>query len=400
MNKKQLLQMMFALCAGTLLTTGCSNEEWTSGTESAGKEASVVFSLGLPNGDEVNYTRADDPNAPKQDATEWTLKTLRVYHFSTAEASPTSDAQYKLVAAYDVPVKENAGDLATGVCAKTGDAQYKLQLSLRSKVNSDKHAFAFVANDSCATFDESLAVGVTTLDDLQKCVADKQIENTTADATLFMGNPAGLCMTGVKKVDKLNSGANSITGIELTRIMARMDVQDMVPASRNFKILSVRMKYSGLGAPRGYLFPGQTGNIWKISEDITITENPEYTAKGYLPYGTTGNLDDSWVGQAIVEGRQGSWYKKVIYMYEYPKTINGNPIAAPKVEVTYSLNGWTSNVTVEMRDQNANTFEIKRNYVYTLQVGETSAPGGELVFTFTDQPWTVYQMDADLNEGK
>lgn len=414
MNKQQLMQTMFALCTAALLTTGCSNDLSVTDDGRGGNEtdASVSFSLGLPGGDEVDYTRAD-ANPPMQDASEWTVKTLKVYHFSSVEATPT-DAQYTLVAAYNVPVKETlaSGESGMGLCVKSADAKYQLKLSLRSKVNdSEKHVFAFIANDSCAVFDQKVDSANTTalkaaitLEQLKKCVADKKVTGNTADATLFTGKPEGLCMTGEKKLDKLTNGVNTISDVSFARIMTRMDVKNFVPESRNFKLLSVRVKYAApLGAPQGYLFAGQETNIWTITEAMTITQNPVYTKSGYAAtYGTApADLKDTWVGSATADGRTGVWYKKVIYMYEYPKTLNSNPTAAPKAEVTYTLNGSTSTAVVDMKDAaTGNSFDIKRNHVYTLQIGETSTIGSPVEFIFTDAPWTTHEIDADLNGGK
>ena len=402
MKNKHLLQTLFALCTAALFTTSCTNDALPSPQEGNDNEETFVsFTLGLPLGDEVNYTRADR----NDDATEWTIKTLKVYHFSGTN-SASADADYLLVAAYNVPIKETlgSGETGMGVCLKSADAAYQLKLSLRSAVDDSKHAFAFVANDSCSTFDAALEKDVTTLEALKACLADKQIESnaTSANSTLFMGDPSGLCMTGeLKPSAALTTGENNLGPVTMTRIMARMDVMNFVPESRNFKILSVRLKYNNVwGAPKGYLFAAQTANIWTTAAAMEITQNPQYTTSGYLPYGTADYLDESWVGQATIDSRQGNWYKKVLYMYPYPKTLNGNSLPTPTAEVTYTLNGSVSTVKVSLNNvKTGNPFEIKRNYLYTLQVGETSAIGGPITFTFTDAPWTVHEMDADLNGG-
>ncbi|MCD8181834.1 MAG: hypothetical protein LUE99_00685 [Bacteroides sp.] len=402
MNKKKLLQTMFALSTTVILTTGCSNEINLQGETQGNGEPSVSFTLGLPQGDEVGYTRADR----NDDATEWTIKTLKAYHFSGA-SSAFADADYKLVAAYDVPVKETlaTGETSMGVCLKNGDAAYTLKLSLRSIVDDSKHAFAFIANDSCATFDGALEKGMTTLADLKTCIAGKKLENgSSANSTLFMGDPAGLCMTGeVKPANALTVGENTLGSVTMTRIMARMDVQNFIPTDRNFKLLSVRLVYNSTwGAPQGYLFSGQADNIWSTTEAMEITQNPQYDTNGYLPYKTEGYpMSEAWVGQANLDGRQGTWYKKVLYIYPFPLQIGATYTETPKAEVTYVLNGWTSTVTVDLKNvETGNTFAIERNTLYTLQIGETSAVGGELTFSFTNAPWALHEIDADLNEGK
>ena len=419
MNKKQIKQTMFALCTAALFTTGCSNDVLTSqeGNGSEDWNATVAFSLGLPGSDEVDYTRA---GVPLQDASEWTIKTLKVYHFSSAEATPT-DEQYNLVTAYNVPVKE-IGSPAIGQCVKTGDAKYSLQLSLRSKAGVDeKHVFAFIANDSCSSYDTKIEEAMTdgeitsdekaeyTLAKLKECIADKQLqkedgmqENNSANETLFMGDPAGLCMTAILTHESaLTSGTNALGAVDLKRIMARLDVKNFVAENRSFKLLSVRVKYNAtMGAPKGYLFEGQTANIWSTTEAMEITQHSKYVENGYPTYSEAGDMKDGWVSETTLDGRTGTWYKKVLYMYPYPDTYRDNPTPVPEVEVSYILNGWTSTATVPMNNvETGNQLNIKRNYVYYLQVGETSAPGDDITFTFTDAPWTVHQMDVDMNGG-
>lgn len=407
MNKKQLLQMMFAICTGALLTTGCSNEEWAPTPGMGNEDASIVFNLGLPLGDEVSYTRATDAATPLQDATEWTLKTLKVYHFGTATEQGPADTDYKLVAAYNVPVYDASQTDAMGKCIKTADAKYTVKLSLRDDGKStNKHnKFIFIANDSCSTFDQTIekatAAGkaAITLGELKKCVADKQITDETVNPGLFFGDPAGLCMTAEASADALESGKdNLIQNIALTRIMARLDVKDFVPQSSNFRIKSVRIKCDSHAALSGSLFSGVTG-LWEADKALVTEQAPEYTEKGYLLPGATDYLNEQWVSTVTADGRTGTWYKKVLYMYERPREINTNAISALKAEVTYSLNGWETSTIVDMRNVAGNTFDIQRNHVYTLQIGQTQADGGKLIFTFTDTPWTLHEMDADLNGG-
>ncbi len=418
MNKNQLLQTMFAMCTGALLATGCSNEEMARPNQGNGtEETSVTFSLGLPQGDEVGYTRAD---AVIQDASENTLKSLKVYHFhatvGNAGDTPT-DADYTLERIYNVPIKTSAanGETTTtaGTCTNNGDGTYSVKLSLRTKLiaETDKHAFAFVANDSCSTFDAGIVESTTTLADLHKQLADKQVTGGTASADLFMGDPAGLCMTGEVKNVTLTSGSNQISTTDsrtaLTRIMARLDVKNFVPQDRDFHIESVRLLYSNYyTAPKGYLFgmAGQTF-IWNTQEEaMEITQNAMYDTYGYLPvadYAAESAMKDTWVATTkSANGREGIWYKKILYMYEYPAKLgDGSAINPIQIEVNYTLNGVSAKATVNVEDEKQVPYAIERNTVYTLQIGETEAPAGALTFKFVFAPWTVHDVDVDLNDG-
>lgn len=425
MNKKQIKQTMFALCTAALFTTGCSNDVLTSTGNIGSKEegTSVLFNLGMPLGDEVDYTRATEGKID-DDASEWAMKSLKVYHFCASVAQtndePADDA-YTLAGVYDVPVKSGV-TLTSGICLNNGNGKYDLKLSLRTNKlgEKDKHAFAFVANDSCATFDAALVAGTTTLEALKKQVADKQVKDGKASASLFMGDPAGLCMTGEVKNKTLKGGVNQLsttgTPISLTRIMARLDVKNFVPQERNFQLTSVRLLYSGnFTAPKGYLFEA-TGQdyIWSTTEaNMEITQNKLYGTFGYLPvegYSTDSGMRDVWAAATTTTIKNGAasitrnsvWYKKVLYMYEFPaKTGNdANYVTPLQVEVGYTLNGVASTAIVKVTDENNVNLKIERNTVYILQVGETTAAGGALTFGFAQTPWSIHDIDVDLSEGK
>lgn len=421
MDKKQFMQALFALSAAVLLTTGCSNDELTSpnGDSESDDITTVTFNLGLPAGDEVNYTRADVPIS--DDATEWAIKTLKVYHFSTTTTgNPTAD-NYTLVKAYDVPV--NTADVgvkaASGTCVDYGTGDYNLRISLRSGAVGDgnRHKFVVVANDVCSSFDTSIEsatdLSTITLSALKQCIADKQLTAETNSANLLMGTVGGLCMTGETGDLTLIRGHNDLTttAIALTRIMARLDVKSYVSASKVFVLKSVTLKYSGNGlAPKGYLFSEGTDNIWydPARTGMNITQNTKYNTLGFPDYDSYKD-DEAWVGQCqqtVTDGsnstlRYGTWYKKVIYMYPYPATFNGRPLATPALQVSYTLNGVAGTKEVSLiNPATTKPFDMKRNYVYTLQVGDPNADSQELSFSFVVSPWNLHQIDADLNEGE
>ena len=424
MNSKQMMQTMFALCASAILTTGCSNDELISPKGESGSgngETSVTFSLGLPQGDEVGYTRAADATIA-DDETENTMKSLKVYHFHAkvdAAADEPADNAYQLVRIYNVPITTSAatnGESPTtaGTCINNGNGTYSVKLSLRTNAitETDKHAFAFIANDSCSAFDANSMAEGTTLEQLHKQLADKQVTGGTASADLFMGDPAGLCMTGEVKNKTLTSGSNKLSEdadkTPLTRIMARLDVKNFVPKDRDFKIESVRLLYSEFyTAPKGYLFDIEGQDyIWNTPEkEMEITQNPVYDTYGYLPYANysaASGMKDTWVA-TTVNKREGVWYKKVLYMYEFPvKNGAGSSTNIPpiQIKVKYTLNGVSATTTLKIVDPLTSVpYAITRNTVYTLQVGETESQGGGLTFNFVFTPWTAHDVDVDLSEG-
>lgn len=306
----------------------------------------MVLNLGLPQGDEVNYTRAlHDPVA--DDATEWAVKTMKVYHFSTAQTTNPTDADYTLVKAYDLPVTTAEGSTSvpgSGQCLDYGDGEYQIQISLRSNAVGEgtRHKFVVVTNDVCSDFDNSLENATdesVTLAALKVCIADKQLTGETNSSDLFMGNTGALCMTGATGDLTLTRGHNEFLTnendkITLTRIMARLDVKSFVSASNVFELKSVAVKYGkNYIAPKGYLFEQEaitTGNnIWydDARAAMEVTQNSKYNTIGFPDYNNhTG--EEEWVAETSkevkLEGggtitRTGTWYKKSAIHVSLPR---------------------------------------------------------------------------------
>jgi len=135
---------------------------------------------------------------------------------------------------------------------------------------------------------------------------------------------------------------------------------------------------------------------------VTLEQNPYYK-DGYKAY-VSGTSNEAWVASITSsEGREGTWYKKVLYAYEYPTAVIGTETATPQLLVEYTLNGSLYTQTVNMvkavTGNNTERFNITRNHVYTLQIGDTGITGGDLQFTFQINNWTSHEIDADLNGG-
>lgn len=345
----------------------------------------MVFNLALPSGEEVDYIRNAD-TAPHHDATEWKITTLKVYTFIPNEAGIPVFHQKQ-----EMEVKESN----TGACIQTSEARYTASIP----VNTTTTYMAFIANDNCTALDAELKAGVSTPDDLRQSLSDKIITGQSADH--LMKNPDGLCMTG--ELSALTTGGKPLNKggeVTLSRIMARLDVKDYMSANYDFRLEKVRVVYStGNGAPQGCLFQQWTKDIWNTAGEMEVRQNSIYDTYGYLPYGTPGYPDDSWVGETAANGHTGTWYKKVLYFYELPRSRNGEAILPPVLEITYLLNGARGTRRIAMRNRYGNPIDLERNHVYTLQTGSTETEPGEVKFTFTDQPWQVHVMDINLNTG-
>lgn len=429
MNNKHLLQTMFALCTAALFTTSCTNDALTSPQDGNGDDNAIaVLNLGLPQGDEVNYTRGLG-DALADDNTEWAIKTMKVYHFSTTQTTTPTATDYALVKAYDLPVTTAESAVSTpgsGQCLDYGNGEYQIRISLRSNSVGDdiRHKFVVIVNDVCNSFDQTIEttddISTIKLSALKSCIADKQLTDDTNSTDLFMGANNGLCMTGETGDLTMKRGHNDFTAegdankITLTRIMARLDVKSFLSASNVFVLKSVALKYSGnYIAPKGYLFdPGAAttaNNIWydNTRPTMEVTQNSKYDAIGFPDY-NNHTTEEDWIAETSIKvtldggttvTRQGTWYKKVLYMYPFPVSIGNLTSETPKLVVNYTLNGAPGVREVPMKDETTTfAFDIQRNYVYTLQVGDPNATG-DLSFTFIRSPWEVHQIDADLNEG-
>lgn len=396
MKKKQLLQTMFAFGAAAFFMAGCSNEETTGIVSGNGTDTSVIFRLGLPGGDEVGYTRA---GAPVQDDTEWAVKKLKVYDF-VAKA----DGDTLLAGAYNLSLLESTATLTAGAFSPDASGgKYNVKLSLPGAVG-EVHVFAFLANDAATTFDNGMKVGTTTIDEFRKSTANKQM--TAGSNTSAFSGSDGLGMTGLSKPVTLAVGENTTDAVPMIRMMARVDVKNFVSASRNFELVSVKLKNC---APMGYLFERRSDNtltsaIWDYATPVPVSleQNPEFTTNGYKVYGTAGYLDDKLVGEALDNGRTGTWYKKVLYTYGYLASRDGVSTPAPTLVVDYKLNGWPNSIEVPMVKEDAGgtkRFDIIRNHLYTLQIGDTQQQGQPLTFTVTVEDWEYHEINADLNGG-
>ncbi len=399
MNKKQVLRSVFALSVAATLWTGCTSDEvLLNPTDATGKDegATVTFSLGLPMGDEVNYTKGRDVT-PLHDESEWSIKKLKVYDFKKE-----GDAEPTFVKAYNVEIKTDGASLNSGMCVPgaTG-GKYQVKLSLSAKIG-ENHVFAFVANDTVPTFDQKIEDGASlTLNDLRVSVANKSM-STGGNTSTFFGNIGGLAMTGVTEAITIAipTGDTQANAVNMKRIMARIDVKNYISESRNFKLLSVKLKNS---APNGYLFAeksngDKTGEIWNYTNPVTLEQNPSYTANGYKAAGTADYLDAKWVESITTDkGVTGTWYKKVLYAYEYLSQRGvGNDTPTPTLIVEYTLNGWSATTEVEMRDDLNTRFDILRNHVYILQVGDTEAGGQDITFKFIPAEWDFHEINSDL----
>ena len=388
MSNKQSMQTMFALCTAALLTAGCSNEA-PDGDYGNSKDASVVFNLGLPQGDEVQFTRADAPLM--QDESERTVNSLKVYDFKK------NDANVMVLAnVYTLKQAEATDQLASGSYAPTATtAQYQVRISIPGSIG-EVHQFAFLANDGCTAFEDAMVVGTTTLNTFRRSVADKVMSNnsTTAD---FLGTVNGLAMTGITDEITLKAGENTQqNAISLTRLVARFDAEVYVSEQRNFELISLQLKNAALN---GYLFDkdmdgGRTASIWDYvtPAPLTLGQNPVFTTTGYnstLPDANRATISDN--------GRPGVWYKKVFYAYEYLATRGGTSTPSPSLLVGYKLNGAPNTVEIKLVDgTNNKRFDILRNYIYTLQIGDTKEQGQELAFSIKVSDWEYNEINSNL----
>lgn len=316
-----ILYVWVSLC----LPAGCSDEVVPDGVP--GNKSVVTFRLGVPPGDEVNYTRA----GTIQDETEWKINRLKIYDF-TIVAGDTVLSGVQMLEKSDAATTPAAGFFISNAGGGTAC------ISLAAAKGSN-HVFAIVANEAVNRFDSIMQVNVSTIDELRKSPSSRHLENGESCSALALD---GFVMTG-------KTGMETITGdltctVKLQRIVARVDVVNNVSAEKNFKLRNIGIKNC---SPLGYLF--------ERGSDRTLTaEQWDYKS----PVSQTQNINVS-----MEEVLTGGTCKKALYMYEYLQSRGD----APVLLLRYTLNGSENMISIPMTG-----FDIRRNRLYTLMIGDVS----------------------------
>lgn len=316
-------KIIASIWVGLSLLTSCSDDVSSGGI--SGNESVITFRLGVPPGDEISYTRA----GTIQDETEWGINKLKVYDFIVTGDTLLSSVQ---ILEKTTVANPQAGFFTSNAGGGTA------RLSIPATIGS-KHVFVFVANEETTRFDSIMQLNISSIDELRKSPSSRYLKNGESCSALALN---GFVMTG-------KTGIETITGdltckVALQRIVARVDVVNNVPAEKNFKMKSISIKNC---SPTGYLFErgsdkSLTAEQWDYKSPVSQTQNTNVSMEGVITGGTC---------------------KKALYLYEYLQARGD----APVLLLSYTLNGSENSIPISMEG-----FDIKRNRLYTLQIGDVS----------------------------
>ena len=384
MSKKiYLLTMAMAVVLLSALGfASCVSEtETLEGDTSEIVTRGVTFNIQLPSGDAVHVTRA-------QDAAEYTLKSLYVIVFDAAS---------------DKLISKSANLVGNEALVQDGTNGYQYTYTANSPASAAR--IVLVANDDMAG--ATFTVGTTTYD----YMATLNVETTafTADCnqnTVFNNSGAnGLPMFGVAKtadgseiIPLTNAAASQVVTVLMTRCVARLDLVNKVSG---LTITDIKMKNIN---STGYLMP-------HISE--AKVQAPAVTRfSGIEPY--TALAGGQLVGDNAAETPASAKNLKSFYLYEEAEAASAASGTYPIMQITGTLNDnipvfyevpfLAENLTEP--GSAGKRIEIKRNFLYTLEISGTPTLNSRVNMTLKKQGgtngvdgWGASGNDATDNEA-
>lgn len=400
---------IFVMAAVLLSLCGlvsCTSETETLGNgEDTGVTRSIVFNISLPTGDPVHIKT----RAAIQDNLEYSIKSLSVLVFDAATD--------KLLKA---PVTVDASSLGAGAAYNTSD-DWKYEYTYDPSDEGKTCRFIFVANEDVS----GLAQGATLEDVLATVSSASRTFTANSDLSSVFAEGNGLPMTGVayynvgtaknEIIPIDNKTAENITvNVELTRVVARIDVYNKTP---NLFITDIRLVHAN---PQSYLMPhkdansiteipaamvkvgGATGglqlynNVWDTANNYTVsTTNPMTGSdtddgtplkKAFYCYeddifesATAADLEAEALAVQIT-GRLGSTYASGVDVFYQIPFIN-----------KYKSGGSDDNKSVE----------IKRNYIYKVIVGDGNPVNvnSSIRMSLTVNNWTNTEVSTKFEDA-
>ena len=349
MKIKKCLFLSSALAVG-LLTGSCSSEEAVPTDQITGGNT-LTFSLSLPAGEKVGYTRADEIHTED----EFRINTLSIYEYKVADGKETLTRV----------LKSDAAGLNGFELDKGSSNNHTITIIVPSENIGSDFTYRFVANDAV----ESPAIGSLF----------SSFQQTPASLVLNEGNSAdalsnyGIAMTGVAKCDEkevFTMAENLTCKVELTRIVSRIDISYETP---NLKVTSVRL----LNAPvSGPLFPQALCQSVDDADCIVLGRN----AHTDLPTDFLRN-----------EGKDKEEIKKAFYLYERQNSAESSAIVRIEYEVSHGENGdkiYHGTVDVDFAKANGEYVAAERNHLYNIILGNGKEPvAGEVKATLNVMDW-------------
>ena len=360
-----------ALFAAASLLAGCSKETTGPG-DTDDSRIPITFTLATPGSEGVIYPRS--ATRATHDAAEYAVRqlTLLVYD-ATDTSAPKFLRKHDMTS--DITLYDN------------GNGTYTFSLEAPISDMNAKRKFVFVVNDDAAVAATAAGSGrapSTAEADLHETAATVELaDGDTADK--LAEADAGIAMSGTATADGQNEVITIVPGVKcevkLTRIVARVDVQNNTP---NMTLESAVLVGA---ATRGYLF-AQAPLSAPVADRIVLGSN------------ATVDLTEEHPALKPGEVFAPKTFRKTFYAYERPNTA-GDYAA---VRITYRVNDSKGTVEVPFIRTEAGgaqtPVDIERNHLYTVVLGNGKpVTTNEVQFTFKVEDWNTVEMPEEIGPG-
>ena len=354
-----------ALFAAASLLAGCSKETTGPG-DTDDSRIPITFTLATPGSEGVIYPRS--ATRATHDAAEYAVRqlTLLVYD-ATDTSAPKFLRKHDMTS--DITLYDN------------GNGTYTFSLEAPISDMNAKRKFVFVVNDDAAV--AATAAGSAEADLHETAATVELADGDTADK--LAEADAGIAMSGTATADGQNEVITIVPGVKcevkLTRIVARVDVQNNTP---NMTLESAVLVGA---ATRGYLF-AQAPLSAPVADRIVLGSN------------ATVDLTEEHPALKPGEVFAPMTFRKTFYAYERPNTA-GDYAA---VRITYRVNDSKGTVEVPFIRTEAGgaqtPVDIERNHLYTVVLGNGKpVTTNEVQFTFKVEDWNTVEMPEEIGPG-
>ena len=354
-----------ALLAAASLLAGCSKETTDPG-DTDDSRIPITFTLATPGSEGVIYPRS--ATRATHDAAEYAVRqlTLLVYD-ATDTSAPKFLRKHDMTS--DITLYDN------------GNGTYTFSLEAPISDMNAKRKFVFVVNDDAAV--AATAAGSAEADLHETAATVELADGDTADK--LAEADAGIAMSGTATADGQNKVITIVPGVKcevkLTRIVARVDVQNNTP---NMTLESAVLVGA---ATRGYLF-AQAPLSAPVADRIVLGSN------------ATVDLTEEHPALKPGEVFAPKTFRKTFYAYERPNTA-GDYAA---VRITYRVNDSKGTVEVPFIRTEAGgaqtPVDIERNHLYTVVLGNGKpVTTNEVQFTFKVEDWNTVEMPEEIGPG-
>lgn len=331
-NKNSMFLSLFVALLMSVGAVSCSSKindpKIEEQPEQEAQKSSISFRLALPQGGKVTYA----PTRSTHDEAEWHLESLYMYVFDANTGNIVGTA------------KNIVGDLQP---VSSEEATWNYVHEYDPAKDTGVYRFAFVANENPGAVQNEA--------ELLAKLASKELPATGAASKNLLDAEKNIPMTGYafqgnrKATDIALSSTVANAKVELTRIVARIDVQNN---ARGFEIKEIKVLRTNA---KSNLF------VKKDANGAPTYEAPNGAARvdlaGFAPVPAAGIA-------------QGGELKKAFYLYEGPQPQDLAKATTVEIKGTFSGKNITVLVPfVRSSEATSTPVTVKRNHLYNIVIG-------------------------------